>query len=94
MLFIFDDDFSTFSVFEASSNKRFNADYEAFVEKVIQSVFKPLNKLFNSFAGPNKLIEKRFDKLTDHEAALNEFRTKANGAIGNYLKEVWFVKQH
>ena len=50
--------------------------YQAFSEHIIKSVLTPLIMLETCLNGPNKLIEKRYDKLLDYESALNDIELR------------------
>ena len=53
-----------------------------------------MNILLKSFNGPNKLIEKRADKLVDYENALavqDEYKTTGSMVVGQSFKEVILV---
>jgi hypothetical protein len=76
LLYVFEDDFTTFSRFEMSANSMRTSKYQTFADKVIKSVLTPLIKLESCLNGPNKLIEKRYDKLLDYESALNDIELR------------------
>ena len=62
--------------------------------KINKTILYPLNILIRTFNGPNKLIEKRADKLVDYENALavqDEYKTTGSIVVGQSFKEVILV---
>lgn len=85
-LYIFTDEFQTFVAFETSAFKRLKEDFQKYNEQIKKSIMIPLRVLINNFSGPNKLMDKRNDKLVDYEAVLSDYKYRtSNGPI---LKEV------
>ena len=86
---IFDDEFQAFRVYEASSNQHLKENYSKYYDNLKKDVETPLTSLTNLFNGPNKLIDKRYDKQVDYEAVLSDYKLKASS--GPVLKEVIHV---
>jgi hypothetical protein len=86
VLVIFDDEFQTFRVYEALSNKHLKENYSKYYDNLRKEIETPLSSLSNLFNGPNKLIDKRYDKLVDYEAVLSDYKLKSSS--GPILKEV------
>ncbi len=75
---IFENDFKVFSAYQNTSNLN-NLEYKDYMNKLSISVLTPLNNLLNSLnLGPNKLIEKRNDKLVDYEVCISDVKLRAN----------------
>lgn len=79
------DELSTFSKFEMAANSKRSIEFQNYSNKIIKTVTTPLYHLIGHFAGPSKLISKRYDKLLDYEAALSDFEFKSPTAS---IKEV------
>ncbi|XP_072162827.1 uncharacterized protein [Diadema setosum] len=58
--------------YEAVQNHLANKLYKDYTLFVQQRVMSPLNSLLNMFQGPQKLIQKRFDKLLDYDSYINK----------------------
>ena len=70
------------------SNATRSIEFQKLVSKVMPNVLQPLSTLINVYSGPNKLIEKRSDKLLDYEGALSDLELKKTNNIGPSTKEV------
>jgi hypothetical protein len=94
LLLIFEEDFQTFIKFDWNANKLRSIEYQNFFTKVSNAIMVPLAALLNYLYGPNKLIDKRQDKLLDYEKALNTLETKKNDpySISATQKEVNYVQ--
>ena len=93
ILFLADDSFQDFSKFEISSNSISSLQHKEYLVKINRTILYPLNILIRTFNGPNKLIEKRADKLVDYENALavqDEYKTTGSMVVGQIFKEVIF----
>jgi hypothetical protein len=53
-----------------------SSKYNVYSEKIMKLVLTPLIMLETCLNGPNKLIEKRYDKLLDYESALNDIELR------------------
>jgi hypothetical protein len=94
ILFLADDSFQDFSKFEFSSNSISSLQHKEYLVKINKTILYPLNILLKTFNGPNKLIEKRADKLVDYENALavqDEYKTTGSMVVGQSFKEVILV---
>lgn len=89
LLYIFEDEFQTFIIFETASHKRSSEQFKLFSDLVKKQVLLPLISLLNYFNGPLKLINKRNDKLVDYETLLSDFEMRSpNNSNNNTLKEL------
>lgn len=88
LVYMFDDDFKTFAMLDSSSNSIRSIKYQLYADKVNKTVTAPLRLLLNYLNGPNKLIQKRYDKLLDYESALTDLETKSPLSSTSGLKEV------
>lgn len=62
--------------------------YKEYAQDLVTKVSLPLENLITYLNGPNKLIDKRNDKLVDYEAALTEVKQKNAYGPGYVPKEV------
>jgi hypothetical protein len=86
-----EEDYHDFSKFEQTSDSNHSFQFQDYSSKITQIILTPLIALMKMFNGPNKLIEKRIDKLMDYESALAfqaEYKTTDNIAVGHSNKEV------
>lgn len=88
VLSIFVDEFQFFLPFEAMSDDRCRKDFPVYSQKIVENVSSPLKTLIYSFTGPNKLINKRYHKLLDYEAALSDVELKSNQTNGSIPRDV------
>ena len=88
LLYIFEDEFHTFVIFETASHKRFTDQFKFFSNSIKKQIQTPLTSLINYFNGPIKLINKRNDKWVDYEASLSDYEIKSsnNSAIPKDLE--------
>ncbi len=94
ILFLADDSFQDLCKFESSSNSIFSLQHKEYLAKIKRTILNPLNTLIRTFNGPNKLIEKRADKLVDYENSLavqDEYKTTGSMVVGQSFKEVILV---
>ena len=89
LLKMFIDEFQTFSKMDQFSNATRSIEFQKLVNKIMPNVLQPLSTLINFYSGPNKLIEKRSDKLLDYEGALSDLELKKTNNIGPSTKEVY-----
>ncbi len=82
------DEFQTFSKMDQFSNATRSIEFQKLIKKIMPCVLTPLSTLINIYNGPNKLIEKRNDKLLDYEGALSDLELKKSNNIGPSTKEV------
>lgn len=89
LLKMFEDEFQTFYKMDQFSNTTRSVEFQNLVNKIMPNVLNPLNSLIGIYNGPNKLIEKRNDKLLDYEGALSDLELKNLNNIGPSAKEVF-----
>ncbi len=75
LLYIFDDEFQTFLQFDTAANERFKITFKNYYQSLKNSIDTSGLKLIDFFVVPNKLIDKRNDKLVDYEAVLSDYKS-------------------
>jgi hypothetical protein len=88
LLNTFLDEKTMFARLEQFSNSFRSVEFQKAVNKIMPNVLNPLNTLIGLYQGPNKLIEKRNDKLLDYEGALSDLELKKTNNIGPSTREI------
>ena len=85
---MFTEEFDTFYKLDLFSNTTRSTEFTNHINKVVPNVLMPLKNLIDMYSGPNKLIEKRNDKLLDYEGAMSDLELKRNNNVGQSTREI------